>query len=71
MATFIYVEVVVVVVQIQMMLCHLCAQLYFCENEHFAIYYHAYAIHASPPIDVYELGRLCVLFTHQKINENN
>lgn len=43
----------------QTMLCHLYVQLYFGENEHFAIYYHAYAIHASPLIGVYELGRLC------------
>lgn len=64
MATSIY--VVVVVVQIQTMLCHLCVQLYFCENEHFAIYYHAYAIHASLPIDVCELGRLCFAFTYRK-----
>lgn len=49
--------------QIQTKMNHLYVQLYFDENEHFAIYYHACAIRASLPIDVYAIVRLCSMWS--------
>lgn len=49
-------------------LCHLYFQLYFGGNEHFAICYHVCAIHASLPIGVYAIGRLCVSREKKKTN---
>lgn len=57
--------IIYVEVQTQTMLCRLCVQLYFGENERFAIYYHACAIRESLRIDVYGLGRLCCVSAHQ------